>query len=92
MDGKASWKPGVAEIAKTSKGFISGLTATASTQSCWGQCADTRWVMAYDHKTFFNWGFTPCKAEQPLKGMELQEKEAQKDYSIQEICLGRTYN
>ena len=25
---------------------------------------------------------TPCKAEQPLPGRELQEKEAQKDYSI----------
>ena len=24
-------------------------------------------------------GFTPCKTEQPLQGMELQEKEAQKD-------------
>ena len=24
-------------------------------------------------------GFTPCKAQQPLKGMEFQEKEAQKD-------------
>ena len=24
-------------------------------------------------------GFTPCKAEQTLKGMELQKKEAQKD-------------
>ena len=23
--------------------------------------------------------FTPCKAEQPLRGMELQEKEAQKN-------------
>ena len=23
-------------------------------------------------------GFTPCKAEQPLQGMELQEREAQK--------------
>ena len=30
--------------------------------------------------TFFKkLGFTPCKAEQPLRGMELQEKEAQKD-------------
>ena len=27
---------------------------------------------------FFKLGFTPCKAEQPLWGMELQEKEAQK--------------
>ena len=26
-----------------------------------------------------------CKTEEPLQGMELQEKEAQKDYSIQEI-------
>ena len=41
---------------------------------------------------FFKLGFTPCKAEQPLRGMELQEKEAQKDYSIQEICLERTYS
>ena len=36
-------------------------------------------------------GFTPCKAEEPLPGMELQEKEAQKDYSIQGICLETTY-
>ena len=28
---------------------------------------------------FFKLGFTPCKAELPLQGMELQEKEAQKD-------------
>ena len=26
-----------------------------------------------------NNGFTPCSAEQPLRGMELQEKEEQKD-------------
>ena len=26
-------------------------------------------------KDFFKLGFTPCKAEQPLQGMELQEKE-----------------
>ena len=28
---------------------------------------------------FLKLGFTPCKTEQPLRGMELQEKEAQKD-------------
>ena len=28
---------------------------------------------------FFQFGFTSCKAEQPLQGMELQEKETQKD-------------
>ena len=28
---------------------------------------------------YFLFGFTPCKAEQPLQGMELQQKEAQKD-------------
>ena len=37
-------------------------------------------------------GFTPCKTEQPLRGIELQEKEAQKEYSIQEICLESTYS
>ena len=36
-------------------------------------------------------GFTPCKAEQPLQGMELQEKH-KKDYSMQEICLERAYS
>ena len=30
--------------------------------------------------------------EQPLLGMKLQEKEAQKDYSIKEICLERNYS
>ena len=29
-------------------------------------------------------------SEQPLQGMELQERETQKDYSTQEICLERT--
>ena len=28
---------------------------------------------------FFKLGFTPCKAEQPLRCKELQEKKAQKD-------------
>ena len=29
--------------------------------------------------TFFYLGFTSCKASQPLQGMELKEKEPQKD-------------
>ena len=29
------------------------------------------------NNSFFKLGFTPCKTEQPLRGMELQEKEAQ---------------
>ena len=29
----------------------------------------------------FELGFTPCKSEQSRQGMELQEKEASKDYS-----------
>ena len=37
-------------------------------------------------------GFTPSKAEQPLWGMELQEKKHKKDYRIQKICLERTYS
>ena len=28
---------------------------------------------------FFKLGFTPCQAEQPLQGIELQEKQPQKD-------------
>ena len=28
---------------------------------------------------FLKLGFIPCKAEQPLQGMELQEKKAQED-------------
>ena len=30
-------------------------------------------------RDFSKLGFSPCTAEQPLRGMELQEKEAQKD-------------
>ena len=41
---------------------------------------------------FFKLGWTPCKAEQPLQGMESQEKEDQKDENTQEICLERTYS
>ena len=41
---------------------------------------------------FFKLGFTPCKDEQTLRGMEVQEKEAQKDLTIQEICLEKTYS
>ena len=41
---------------------------------------------------FFKLGFTSCKAEQPLQGMELQEKETQKDKGTQKICLVRTYS
>ena len=35
------------------------------------------WI--YHFFLFFKLAFTPCKADQPLQGMELQEKEAQKD-------------
>ena len=38
---------------------------------------------------FFKLGFPPCKAEQSLRGMELQEKH-EKDYRIQKIYLERT--
>ena len=41
---------------------------------------------------FLKIGFTPCKAEQPLRGIELQEKKHKKDYIIQKICLERTYS
>ena len=36
--------------------------------------------------------FTPWNSEQPQQGMELQEKEAQKDKRIQEISLERTHS
>ena len=38
---------------------------------------------------FLKLGFTPCKDEQLLRAMELQEKEAQKEYNMQEISLER---
>ena len=41
---------------------------------------------------FFNWDSLQAKAEQPLHSMDLQEKEAQEDCGIQEICLERTYS
>ena len=38
--------------------------------------------IAADRTFFLKLWFTPCKAEQPLRGMELQEKDTQKDYNI----------
>ena len=31
--------------------------------------------LTHSARLFFQLGFTPCKAEQPLQGLELQEKE-----------------
>ena len=39
---------------------------------------------------FFQLGFSPSWVELPLQGMELQEKEAQKEKIIQKISLERT--
>ena len=52
----------------------------------------TKSMKLYIYIYFFELGFSPCKAEPPLQDMELQEKEAQKDYSIHKICLERTYS
>ena len=41
---------------------------------------------------FFQLEFTPCKAKQPLRGMELQERKHKKNYRIQKICLEKTYS
>ena len=49
-----------------------------------------KWSLKFKKKKKIKLGFTPCKAEQPLRVMGLQEKEAQKSKSIQEICLERT--
>ena len=35
---------------------------------------------------FFKLVLTPCKIEQSVQGMALQQKEEQKDYNIQKIC------
>ena len=47
----------------------------------YAQPKQTFLLIYLDHpnKDFFLLGFTPCKAEQPLQGIGLQEKEALKD-------------
>ena len=52
-------------------------------------CYSSAWLVFF---LFFLLGFTSCKFEQPLQGMELQEKNHKKDYKIQKICLERIYN
>ena len=39
----------------------------------------SRLFLMVKYLQLFYLGLIPCKAEQPLQGMELQEKEAQKD-------------
>ena len=38
-----------------------------------------KWLNILKKSFFLKFRFTPWKTEQPLRGMELQEKEAQKD-------------
>ena len=47
-------------------------------------------ILSYIYTFFFFFNFTPCKANQPLRGMELQERKHTEDYRIQKICLERT--
>ena len=63
-------------IEMSSKLFL--LANTSLKKYCWGIFF------------FFKLGFTPCKSEQPLRGMELQEKKHKKHYRIQKISLERT--
>ena len=49
-------------------------------------------VYSMNSDFYFFIAIHPYKAEQPLQGMELHEKEAQKDPSIQEIPLERIYS
>ena len=42
-------------------------------------CLEDKCLWKYFRINFFKLGFTPCKAEQPLQGMELKEKEKEKD-------------
>ena len=47
----------------------------------------------YSKEFFFNWDSLHAKLNSHyMVCMEFQEKEAQKDQSIQEICLERTYS
>ena len=46
-------------------------------------CSANQWTF------FFKLGFIPCKAKQPQRGMELQERKHKEDYRIQKICLER---
>ena len=57
-----------------------------------GDMQDPWSITTFELEFFLKLGFTPCKTEQLLRSMELQEKEAQKDYSIHEIYLERNYN
>ena len=41
------------------------------------------------NRNFFKLVFTPCKTEQPLQGMELQEKKKKRMTWIWESCLER---
>ena len=44
----------------------------------WNQLIQFRWTSTKVILIFLKLGFTPCKAEKPLQGIKLQEKEGQK--------------
>ena len=50
------------------------------------------YLFIYFCNVFFQLEFTPCKAKQPLGGMELQERKHKKNYRVQKMCLEKTYS
>ena len=48
------------------------------------------YIYIYVYIYIYQLGLTLCKAKQPLRGTELQERKHKADYRIHKICLERT--
>ena len=57
---------------------VTWTNITSTNTFCWMNIDCTNGV-TFLKLIFINFLCTPCKVEQPLQGMELQQKEAQKD-------------
>ena len=68
------------------------LTVTKPETNLWGCRFLLQAILRCCEAVFLNWDSLHARLKQPLRGMELQEKEAQKDSRIQKICLEKTYS
>ena len=63
---------------KPAKRLRQSVFAKRSILGVWQGCEYACALSTYSQVYFFKIGFTPCNSEQPLWGIELQEKEARK--------------
>ena len=66
--------------------------ATLFDMNIWMDPATTLWAVCFCKDFFFNWDSLHAKPNSHYEEGVTRKRSTKKDYSIQEICLERTYS